>query len=379
MIAAQLLFSTPSSAEWSKSMQSLKTTLEELLIDASSDARYKNPKEYPRIEKSLKRLSELAHGLAKSPSPAQDPDPSIGLLMKIFDQEAEIAAKEYRRGNRDYVRGVIRDIGSHCIACHTRHSSGPRFALAPSEALMKGLKRGERAEFFAAARQFDQAYQEFEAIVADQSLAHDRPFEWERAARQALAIAVRVNKNPDQAGAIVDRIIATHRAPFFFREQATAWKKAIQGWKAEPARTASTIEGLQAEAGRLMTLARSEQKYPADRSGDISYLRASAAIHDLLAKSPKGESAQQAHFLLGLSYEALRDLGLWNLHEVYFVSCIELKPRTPTARDCYRHYEESVHLGYTGSAGYALPAEVESRLESLRALAGEEMGVERRN
>lgn len=360
---------------WQKRMQELYRVLAELLPDVVSDERFNSPKHRKDIEANAKKLADLSHGLKLSTAKGQgaispDLDLSVSMIGSLFERETRRAYLELKRGHRAYARSLLRTIPGFCIGCHTRSSGGPDLSRVSSMEPPKTFaSKLERAEFLAATRQFDKALDSFEEIVSDPRIAEGRQLEWERAARHALAIAVRVKRDPARALSLVEKIIASPLSPRFLKEDALQWKTSIQQWQEELPRQPQTEDGLYAEAVRLMGLAHTQQKYPADRSADILYLRASAVIHDLLGRAPQGIHVPEALMLLGVSYEALRDLDLWSLHEMYFVACIEKAPHTQIAETCYRRYEEATYSGYSGSGGISLPEEIKGQLQHLRKLA----------
>ena len=140
-------------------------------------------------------------------------------------------------------------------------------------------------------------------------------------------------------------------------------------WKNEIPRQAITEEGLYSEALRLTAEAHRLQKYPLDRSADVIYLRASAALHHLLQVAPEGRHAGEAFLLAGLCYEVLKPLNLEELHEIYYEACIKKVPHSATAELCYHRYEESIYMGFTGSGGTDIPQDVKEKLGKLENLA----------
>ena len=345
---------------WKMKMAELYQTLSDLLPDLVSHERFYDQKNYAKIQKNAEKLTDLSHLIAP------DADPSIGYISNMFEDESKRAVAELKRGNRTYARNILQNVTGYCIACHSRNNTGPQFPLLKLNESIKKLSRFEKAEFFAATRQYDQALEEYQAVLADPKLAQTRPIEWERAARNALAVGIRVKNNADTAMIIADRVMSTPTAPLFLRENATAWKKNIEKWKTEPARKIETTEGLYAEANRLIAAALEAQQYPADRSGDVFYLRASATLHDLLGRAPKGKHAAEALLLSGIAYEALRDMGLWSLHEFQYKGCILAAPHTDVAKNCYTRLEESIYAGYSGSGGVSIPADVLRELKELK-------------
>ncbi len=360
--------------EWNKRMKAFSDAISELLPDVISQDRYNSPKNFQRIEKNVKVIADLAHNMpSKNASPLEagsaDSDVSIPMISDLFKNEAKRAYQELKRGRRAYARTVLRALPNFCIACHTR-SSGADLSTLKNDPPATLVSRLERAEYFAATRQFDRALSEYEEVVADKNAASKRQIEWERAFRHSLSIAVRVKRDPARALGLVDRALASPTCPSFLKEDATQWQKSLVEWKAEPHRTSNTPDGILAEARSLLTKAHALQRFPADHSADMVYLRVSSAVHDLLRASPTNGHLAEGLFLLGVSYEALQDMELWSLHELYYESCIRKFPGTATARGCFRRYEESVYSGYTGSGGVSLPADVSQELTDLRKLSG---------
>lgn len=361
-------------AKWKVEMRGLEGALQELIVDVSSDDRFNNKANFKRIESNAQKVSKLAehiNEMAESP----EADPSVKVIAGVFTHEAKHAYQTLKWGHRTYARDVLRSLTGYCIACHTRNASGPAFAGLPPDSKIKALPASDRANVLAAIRQFGEAYKVYLGLVDDKKLAATDAFEWERAVRSALAIAVRVEKDPAKAEAVVKAVQANAQAPFFMREQAKSWGKSIEAWKAEGKVSTSSEEGLYAEALRLIARAKSEQQFTRDRSADIDYLRAGSVVHDLLLTHPKGKRVNEALYLAGICQEVLADLSLWEFGDFYFVACIQNAPHTEMAAKCYRKYEESVYLGYTGSAGTSVPDDVRRNLKVLEAMAGPSGGA----
>lgn len=349
--------------KWTQKMRELQKTLRSLVVDVSSDQRFQDPKNKNRIEANANKLAELAHELKTGP------DPGVSMVAGMFSLEASRAHRELVQGRREYARGLLKSLTGYCISCHTRGSGGPRFPSSELDSALSGLRLMEQAEYHASVRQFDRAFDLLQELIGDAGVSQRSPIEWERAVRYALAIAVRVKQDPDSAQWVADRVGANVRAPYFLKQQSSRWVESIRQWRKETGRKFGTEEGMHAEALRLLASAKEFQKYPADRSADVIYLRATAVLHDLLATYPDGQRTAEALYLAGQCYEVLRDAQLWELHEHYYMACIYKKPRSEIAQGCYRHFEESVYLGYSGSGGVALPDDVLEHLKSLREMA----------
>lgn len=360
---------------WSAKMHQMTQALSEILVDASSVERFTSPKNAKRVESNSKKLADLAHDIAqatqggKSDVVSPDGDLSLGIISGLFKEESKRAYQEIKRGNKTFARSIIRSIPSYCMGCHTRGSSGPEFGELVNATLLQDLSDYEKAETYAAARQYDKALAQFESVIKNAKFSRERIVQWERAARYAIAISVRVKNDPKKAIAITDEVLGSKATPQFFREDVEAWKESLKAWEKEFAKTPTSEEGLFLEGQRLMSMALQSQKYAADRSGEVTYLRATQAFHQLLKSYPNGAKTAESLYMLGLAYRALQDLNLWSLSDLYFEACIRKSPRSEVANQCFKQYEESVFIGYSGSGGVSIPADVRAKVLELDALA----------
>jgi hypothetical protein len=363
-IVAALLVAAPLAAApppWQERMTRLSCVMQELLPElAARDG------DLQTIERNARELAELSHDLTRG-APPPDADPSLALLAGQLDVDVRHAQHALRHGDVDYAKLLLQSVTGHCIACHTRHDQGPDLPTFTLEPRVEALRPIERAELFASLRQFDRALDECRAILAGD--AAQEWLEWEQALHHALAIAVRVKQSPDLAAEIVGLVLAQPAAPPFMKQNAARWAESIARWKAEPQAPPVTVPELRSEMRRLVEEARDYQAYPADRAAEILFLRASATAHELLQHTPEGPQAAEAIHVLGTAHDVMNDPPLWPMHEIYYEACIRAAPHTPIAADCYRRYEDAVHVGYSGSGGLFLPKDVRAKLAQLGRLA----------
>jgi hypothetical protein len=358
-----------SKTSWQGKMQSLGEAIGELLPEIVSK---KGNVEV--IEKNAKALSELSHtlkpGLATGKmAPPEDADPSLAIIAGKFSDQTKYAYRAVKAGNVDYGKNILRGVTSYCIACHTRHDKGPEFPTFPLSPKADQLAPEEKAELFIATRQFDKGIDAFEGLIKDPAYAKSHPFEWERAVRSALAIAIRVKNDPARAQQVIDLALKTDNVPAYTKSYLTKWKAAIADWKSQGKKAGGGEKELAADMRKLMAEAKAGQLFPADHSSEIQYLRASGVAHDLLrqAKTPKVKA--EGLLMVGTAYEVLGNPVLWPMHELYFEACVRQVPHSKLAQQCYDRYEESVYMGYTGSAGTNIPDDIRVQLAELKQLA----------
>lgn len=360
-------------ASWVEKMQALSHTLSELLPLVASRTKFNDEKNQPRIEEGTKRLKTLAHDLKSASTP--NADPSLRVMTGLFEEDIERALESLQSGNREYARSVLKDTTSYCIQCHTQSNNGPEFPRLNLNINTADLPLLERAEFFAATRQFDPAMETYTAVVADPSLPKTNPFEWEQAARSALAIVVRVKKDPAATQELLAAIGKNPSIPPSTQEAITAWKRSVNEWKKEKAATAKVAaKGIQKDplnrAENMIKKAQARQAFPLDHSQDIAFFRASELLHDWLSEHGRNDAnSGKALYLAGIAAEATRDMNFWTLHETYYEMCIRSAPHSKQAEQCYGRLKESLVLGYSGSGGVRIPPEVNRKLEELKSLS----------
>lgn len=353
---------------WSAKMAELTETLTELLPLISSRARFDDEANFKKIETQTENLRSLAHSLKTDSAPSADP--SLQVVSRLFDEDISRALQSLRHGNREYARAVLRDTTSYCIQCHTQSNNGPDFPRLNLAINTDALSPLDRAEFFAATRQFEPAIETYEQVLNDQALAESHPYAWEQAARNALAIVVRVKRDP-QAAAELLKIIARNRAkPKPMEDILTAWKHSVREWQNERTPPPANEKDKLALAEKLIGNAQYRQDFPLDHAQDVAYFRAASLLSEILSSTNEPNQLRtRALYLAGVAAEATRDMNFWTLHETYYERCIRQAPHTKQALQCYNRLNDSIVLGYSGSGGVNIPAEVMRRLESLRTQA----------
>lgn len=355
--------------QWRQKMQQMSQLLTELMPVLVSEQKFNDPANAAHIQKNARQLAALAHTIQPSATlHSPDADPSVPIMAQLFDQQAAKALKELNSGHRDYSRSLLRSTVSYCMACHTRGvaSNVPVVSITPDT---QSLSKYEKAALFAAIRDFDQAYKEFNSIAGDEALAREDPLQWEKAARTGMAIAIRIQQNPEHAESIVKRILVMPTAPAATKTNATLWMESINEWQKEDRPKVITADFLYRHAKSLMRRADSAQQYPTDHSADVVFLRAILDIHQLLRLDPKGPHTAEALYWAGYAYNALHDLNLWTLHELYYQACIRTKPHSGVAKKAYKEYNKSIRDNYTGSGGIEIPQDVAKHLQELHNLA----------
>jgi hypothetical protein len=353
---------------WNVKMQELSGALNKLLPLVSDTKAFNNPTNDASIKDATSRLKKLSHQVRSLQKPTADP--AYESIARMLDEDLARAVSSLATGNRDYARLTIRESIGYCIQCHTQTAGGPNFPKLELGFDPSSLSALGRGDFYAATRQFDRALEAYQMGVSDSEYAKRDIFGWERASRSALAIAVRFKQSPDEALKIASAVQKNKAAPDSIKIAAKSWTKSIKEWSKQ--NKAKNRESGLALAEKLINQA--EERQDLSEPQDISYLRASAELHQWLSLNPQSEKPDsnraKALLLAGRAAEATRELNFWTLHERYYELCIDSNPKSETARACFQLLSDSVVTGYTGSSGTNLPADVQQWLSRLSEKAG---------
>jgi hypothetical protein len=360
--------SAVTSENWNSQMGQLESGLTDLLPYLVDPQQYNDPKNYKKIESSVKRLADLSQKVEHSPSMVAR-DPSVRFISSAFSEDLKRAQDSLMAGRREFARYSLMNVTAYCIECHTRSSSGPQFDSAELTQTLGKLNHLERGEFLLAGRRYEAALSEFKKAIQQKLDRGQDFFGVDKAVRYALAVTVKVDKSPEKSLQVIELIEKNSNTPFYLKQNVLGWKKALLEWKNEKPVKRDNPQQVLTLVKSLIRKADQASVGSFDKSGEIYYLRALSDLHLLMLTDLKQDSLGEVLYLTGLSYESVRDLSVWSLHENYYESCIRAVPQSKWAKLCYQKLEESVYFGYTGSSGVRVPMDVMVRLQELQKLA----------
>jgi len=332
-----------------------------------SSEKFKDPKSKAAILKDLETMSKLKHMFPKK---MEEEEPGAKAIVGLFGEYLKDVQNRYKSGDFEYARNRMRTTSGFCFGCHTRLTAQTNFTDFSRKVENSDLTPFQRAEIFAATRQFDKALALYSQVLAKTPKDELGMIEVTRGLRHALSISVRVKKNPEQTMKLLDSVTGRKDLPEFVQSMVMIWKKDVKAWMEEKEGSEQrTGEELVAKAKLMIERASSLQAFPADEYGDISYLRASTYLHEALDNNPKGKWRGEALYYLGLCYYSLQDPMLWDLENLYYEACIKEFPKSDISKKCYRKYADKIYLGYTGSGGTNIPEDELTKLKELRKLA----------
>lgn len=327
---------------------------------AANPVSFQKPSNARLIRHWINELSSVSKTL---PQTVGHDTPGLKAISAIYFDYIDDMKLASQREINEYLRNRIRTTANFCMECHTSLSHSKPF-LAAQGFVEPTLGPLDKAEFYAATRQFDKALRDYERFFINTDETDVSA--WNRALRGALNVTVRAKKDPEATLRILELAEDSNRFPPSLKSEMAEWRKEAQQWRAE-AKGPSQNQFKKGEA--LIERAQKMQTYPLDPSGDIGYLRATNELQEALKNGLKSSDQAKAFYLLGVAYSSLRSPLLWNLQNHYFEAAIRKRPHSSLARQSYGLLEQEVIFSYTGSAGTDLPDEEKTRLDALKALS----------
>lgn len=350
------------------SMQNMKMTMESLLPFVVDRQAFESPANNKRIKEDLQRLNEISRQVNHAEFKTKV-DPSFGFLSQGFREEIQNASAAFNEDKYDYARYSMINLTAYCIECHTRTASGPAFQAPDLGSTLQRLRPLERGEYLLAIRQFDSALADFMKTLEVGQNEKFNFYDYDRALKYSLAITVKFQRDPVKTEKVIDQVLKSEHLPFFIRQASDSWKTSVSDWKREKRPKNPKVADRIAHAEKLVQKGRAAQQAQTDRSGDIDLLRGLSELHQILWENLSQAQLGKVLFLTGQAYEAVRDTTMTSLHENYFETCVRRVPHSTWSRSCYKSLEESLFMGYTGSAGTHLPKDVQAKLAELSKMA----------
>ncbi len=364
----QKVSQTKGGPSWSESMKGLGESVRQLVPFIYVRDGFSDQSQHGKIRSALQRLRQESQEMHPELGEAfMGKDPILALSVNRMNGDLERAQEAFDMGLYEYSRSTMKSVMGTCFACHTATERGARPGWKWEDVSIHGLRPLEKSDLMVAMRDFDGASAYLRHLLNDPEFVQNRPFDFESALRKYLSVMVRVKKQPDEALTEINKVLERDGVPFFLQQQAEGWRRSLERWSREMARGPVRTPPLTQVDERLRQ-ARQIQRYARDHAGDVEYLRATQILHDFVTSNPPAPQLAQAFYALGQSYEALDNVGFWNLHETYYEACVRALPKSDVARSCFNRLQASVFMGYSGSGGILVPPSERQRLQELSEL-----------
>ncbi|MCO6430337.1 MAG: hypothetical protein J5J00_05700 [Deltaproteobacteria bacterium] len=329
----------------------------------ASPARFHSAENETEISRLLKTMSTRFHKVERLDSKYAK-EPGFASTIKITNDMLDDVKNRFSEGNKEYALWRLRASYSYCVSCHARYELSSEY-YDPG-APLTGLNSFEKGEFYMATRQFEKAKDAFLTAVTDPALKIKRM----DALRNWLVIYVRISPDPLEAIHQINKIRNSSNVSQYEDNELKAWLSSLRRWQNE---SKVQIEPLR-KAEHLIAQGVALDDSIADAKGAVELLRGTAILHKLM-ESRGGEGDRNRArilYLLGLGYSHLPSFFAYELPEVFLEQCIRDYPGTNESKLAFTLYRELISLGYTGSGGTRLPADVQLKLKELYDISHQE-------
>ncbi len=316
------------SIKWHESMRYMATTLTDLIPELNKPEVYITAAEKSAVIRNSKKFLGLVHTIKDNSNPPTF-DPLVPMISNELKNQVEQSVKLMEAGQWSRGKHQMLDVSRHCIACHTL-KQGPT-SIPILDTNFDRLSFSQRANYFAATRQFDKALVNFESLLADKEWARTHQEEWNDAFQKLLAITIRVRNDPNLTFELLSRFFDADSYPSGLRKTAKIWRQHVKEWETETKKNSSAPTLLAMKA-----LLEKAEKLQAGRREPVSFvlfLRASEQLHSYLSSRNQANN-QEALLLAGRSAEGINDQNFWNYSEHYYSKCITTNKDSAIGKVC---------------------------------------------
>lgn len=331
-----------------------------------SEEKFKDPKNEGEIAKHLKEFARLASEAKHDPALQSE---NFKFSQQVLENYISDTERLFRLGNKSFARWKLASATSVCMSCHTQMmSTTPAFNDFNNLAVLPS--KFERAEFLFATRSFDKAFEMYGEIISEFPENKYNPREVETALERQLVYFTRLKRDPQAGLKEFKNHAQNKKLPPYILTNIAEWIRGLERWQKNPAPNPAT-----ASADKILAYAKNTLDYSLlskiDSSQDpnlVSYLSTSGILYEFLQKNPRSKATPEILYYLSVCDRYVSSTFYYSLADLYLRECITKYPDLPIARKCYREYEMETILGYTGSSGTNLPADVEADLKALKKL-----------
>jgi len=338
-----------------------------VLVPLSADEKaFGDSKNRELIREALSKLAARSRHVADHVSgDAGARDLRIQYLAGSLSRGSVEALRRFDEGLELDARFFVQQLPDFCVACHSALPSPMDSPLAQDFVSDKELARlapARRAMLQVATRRFDDALSSYETLFAS-PVVH--PAELLHPLTQYLTVAIRVKNDLARPVPVLEKLGARPDLWSNLQTDVDRWVETLKSYASEPPKEVtldSAREPLDAAVGII--------RFPTDRQVLVHYLVASSRFHRYLEghSEDRNRNVAEAYYWLGLIESRVGGSYWVSESDFYLETAIRLAPRDPIAQQAFALYEEEAILGWTGSSGNNMPAEVRSRIEQLRSL-----------
>lgn len=271
---------------------------------------------------------------------APNADPIITFTAQQFNQELQSVSQMLSSGHLQPAQNSLSQIGNYCISCHSRADRGSKnFPMAWATNL-SALSTTQKIQYSLANRQYESAHKETEKLIKDETLVAQDPNSWISTVQKDLSVIIRAEQDLPHAQKLIAEILTNKNLPEYMKYDIKSWAKSLTAWQKETKKSKESTRDLEF-VKKLIDQARATP-YSQGQAAFVIYLRASGILHELLESSRNSPTYSSTLYFAGIAADALKSVDVWKLGEHYFEVCIDNRPNSLIAQNCYHQLEAIV-------------------------------------
>lgn len=365
-ILCQLSFAGSTAQSSKDHMNQLLKELTILKTYFVSEDKFLDPKNNAKIATHLKKFSAMAAQTNHDPVMDQQ---NFKFTQQVLQAHIVETERAFNEGKKSYARWQLASTISLCMSCHTQAPATQR-AFSDFNNLKTYSSKFDQAEFLFATRAFEQANQLFNSIIDSYPKNKVSLQQVETALERELTYYARVQRNPDQAVLAFKKYQKNKELPEFLQKNISVWIAEFENWKKQPSidMTKSTDEQILEYARKNIADDGNHKMLTSSDPTLLTYLRVSGMLYEHLQKKSGSKVVPEILYWLSLCDRVINHNFFYSMADIYLKECIVKYSTTPIAKKCYQEYETQTILGYTGSGGTNVPADVKADLDQLKKL-----------
>lgn len=332
----------------------------------ASESGFNNPANSAAISDALKNMVALSKEVNHEERITRT---GFGVSGRILTEQLEEVENVFNNGNKDYALENLRSTLGVCMSCHTQLPAvSTKFTTLNQTHLLEN--QFEEAEFLYLIRNFDEAMRLYGELIAGYPLNNAEISNLEKAVYRQIFYYVRVARDLQGLSIVLQRDSANPKLPEHLQNQIKGFIAAADGMQNEkyPQFTAAESEALRNYAEAMLNGAPGSDFSLDSPQNMIAALKVSSVLYEYLSKYP--ETLLKPDILYWLAYGERRSpyQSMHSLPDLYLKQCVIEYPKNPVAEKCLVEYEKFITVGFTGSGGTHIPADVVQELTMLRNL-----------
>lgn len=360
-----LLFSTTSQAEVKPYMDQMLKEIFTLKPYIVSDVEYRDPKNFQKIDDSLKQMVSLSEKISHEGKIKKS---GFAISSKALNEQLKEAELVYRVGNKDYSLWMLRSTLSVCMSCHTQLPAvSTKFESFNKEHFL--TKPFDEAEFLFIVRNFDKAVNLYDQVISSYPSNKVTQEHVEKSLARKVYYFVRVKRDFSGLIASLNQDLKNKNLPPMVSKRMTALKAAAEKMKKE-----TYPEFNESQQAELRKYAESQLReelqgnFSSSPEKDLAYLKVSSVLYKYLDQYPDSTLKPDVLYWLSFCERRYEQKAFYSLPELYLKQCVMEFPGSSVAPSCLKEYQDLVTMAYTGSSGTHIPKDVERELSSMKEM-----------